>query len=213
VRFPLIPVANSKKKCVLKHIEAQRKAGAVSLYKQSQAAHLMTRKDSEKDSERPHYYSQFWLDIAAGRRTIGGPKPEDGEASESEIAEPVLQQRPGRVSEVETFSDTPAPLNGHREEVAYPAADEEYAAEPEEELVADAEEPNEVDYQEDIPIEDEGIPDMDLNVEDEEEEEVLEDEEEEEDDDMNWGRGRKKPKPIRPVKAPVKKPGKPRRGF
>src|SRR5947209_7132933 len=45
----------------------------------------MTRKDSEKESERPHYYSQFWLDIAAGRRVIGGPRPdENGEAAEAE---------------------------------------------------------------------------------------------------------------------------------
>lgn len=31
----------------------------------------MTRKEPEKETERPHYYSQFWLDIAAGRRAIG----------------------------------------------------------------------------------------------------------------------------------------------
>jgi len=49
----------------------------------------MTRKDSEKDAERPHYYSQFWLDIAAGRRVIGGPKPEDeAEAGEADLPEP-----------------------------------------------------------------------------------------------------------------------------
>src|ERR1700730_12499345 len=47
----------------------------------------MTRKDSEKDADRPHYYSQFWLDIAVGRRVIGGPRPED-EANEVEIPEP-----------------------------------------------------------------------------------------------------------------------------
>ncbi len=33
----------------------------------------MTRKDSERDAERPRYYSQFWLDVAAGRRVIGTP--------------------------------------------------------------------------------------------------------------------------------------------
>jgi hypothetical protein len=35
---------------------------------------MMARKDSEKDVERPRYYSQFWLDVAAGRRVIGGGK-------------------------------------------------------------------------------------------------------------------------------------------
>ncbi|GHO89116.1 hypothetical protein [Dictyobacter formicarum] len=52
----------------------------------------MTRKDSEKDSERPHYYSQFWLDVAAGRHVIGAPKPEDGEVAE-EVPEPAPQRR------------------------------------------------------------------------------------------------------------------------
>src|SRR6266704_3145230 len=38
----------------------------------------MTRKDSERDAERPRYYSQFWLDVAAGRRVIGTPKTDEG---------------------------------------------------------------------------------------------------------------------------------------
>ena len=32
---------------------------------------MMARKDLEKETERPRYYSQFWLDVAAGRRVIG----------------------------------------------------------------------------------------------------------------------------------------------
>src|SRR5260221_3536286 len=57
----------------------------------------MTRKDSEKDAERPHYYSQFWLDVAAGRRVIGGPKPEDGtETSAPGLPEPIALCRTGR---------------------------------------------------------------------------------------------------------------------
>src|SRR5258707_2906996 len=56
----------------------------------------MTRKDSEKDAERPHCYSQFWLDIAAGRRVIGGPKPEEAEANEAEAPEPVSARKAGR---------------------------------------------------------------------------------------------------------------------
>ena len=39
----------------------------------------MSRKDSEKEAERPHYYSQFWLDVAAGRRIIGTPKGDNEE--------------------------------------------------------------------------------------------------------------------------------------
>ncbi|GCE17445.1 hypothetical protein [Dictyobacter kobayashii] len=63
-------------------------------------------------------------------------------------------------------------------------------------------------FQEDQ-VEEADVPDMDLASDDEEEEEFFEEEEEEEeDDDMNWGRGRKKPKPTRATKPAVKKPGK-----
>jgi hypothetical protein len=34
----------------------------------------MIRKDFNQDADRPHYYSQFWVDIAAGKREIGGPR-------------------------------------------------------------------------------------------------------------------------------------------
>lgn len=50
----------------------------------------MARKDLEKETERPRYYSQFWLDVAAGRRVIGGGKGaqegEEAEGSEEESA-------------------------------------------------------------------------------------------------------------------------------
>lgn len=44
----------------------------------------MRRPSSEKDEERPRFYSKFWLDIAAGRRVIGESQPE--EAEETELA-------------------------------------------------------------------------------------------------------------------------------
>jgi hypothetical protein len=172
----------------------------------------MTRKDSEKDSERPHYYSQFWLDIAAGKRTIGGPKPEDGEAVDTDTVEPVLQRRPGRASEPDEFHHSPLPANGYREEIIHPTADEEYS-DSEEDLVQDQEELDGVDYPDDLPLEDEDVPDVDLS--DEEEENALEENEniDYEDEDTEWGnRNRKKAKPTRANKAPLKKPGKPRRG-
>jgi hypothetical protein len=203
--------------------EAQRKAGAVSLYNQSQAALFMTRKESEKDSERPHYYSQFWLDIAAGRRTIGGPKPEDGEALDPEAAEPVLQRRPSQVGESETFQNTSSPVNGYREEVASSDDDEEYG-ESEEDLQQDQDDEQDTgEYQEDSPLQDGDMPDMDLSSNEEEQDTASEEEQDEqdepndsldeEDDDTKWGgRSRKKGKVVRPNKVPVKKPGKPRRG-
>jgi hypothetical protein len=190
----------------------------------------MTRKDSEKDAERPHYYSQFWLDIAAGRRVIGGPKPEDGsENGEPELPEPIALRRPGRSSA--------APISdGHREtrpqSVVEPifAPDEEEEMEPEQDEVDLPEELDDVDVPNidvDEAVDDADFSDLDLvtpEVEEEEEEEedffdeedLDEGEEEEEDDDWAIGRGRKKPKPGRQVKPPkpVKKPRRDtRRGF
>jgi hypothetical protein len=57
----------------------------------------MTRKESEKDTERPHYYSQFWLDVAAGRRVIGSPKVvEESEAGERESPESAAARKSAR---------------------------------------------------------------------------------------------------------------------
>ncbi len=178
----------------------------------------MTRKDSEKDSERPHYYSQFWLDVAAGRRIIGTPKQEEGESIEPEALEPepALQRKTGIASEPDTIRATadgratePIHVNAESEPV------EEYASPETEE-----EEFDDTAYQDESLVADADIPDMDLGVEEEEpeeEEEFLEEEEleEEEEEDLNWGRGRKKSKPTRPVKPAVKKPGKrdSRRGY
>jgi hypothetical protein len=52
----------------------------------------MIRRDTALDADRPHYYSQFWIDVAAGKREIGGarpavPEPEDEVADQVEAAE------------------------------------------------------------------------------------------------------------------------------
>ena len=187
----------------------------------------MTRKDSEKEAERPHYYSQFWLDVAAGRRIIGTPKTnEEGDLEESEA--PILS-RPIRHS---SSSD------GYHETIAHPDVEPDFEneddvyAEPEleetEPILDEEEEMGELDVPP-IVVEEEEIPDVDftpVDAEEEEEEEEKEEdffdeeeeEEEEEEDDIGWGgaRGRKKPKPGRqaklPPKPPIKKPTK-RRGF
>ncbi len=195
------------------------------------AAYNMTKRDNEKDSERPHYYSQFWLDVAAGRRIIGTPKlSEDGEQTEAELLDAVSYRPVGyRSSEQENHIISSVATNGRRENGVQPeieseievSSDEEYT-EPEEDpdlVFADTEAA--IDDQ-DLIVEDTDIPDMDLGPieeeysEEEDEAEVSNeiDEVEEEDEEENWGRGRKKSKPLRPVKAPAKKPTKrdPRRG-
>jgi hypothetical protein len=148
----------------------------------------MTRKDSEKESERPHYYSQFWLDVAAGRRIIGAPKPNEEADIESEAEpEPVALHRPDDFAEPELDE---LDADNELDEAELPLAD-----------VDEAE-----------------IPDVDFAAPEieEEEEELFDEEEEEEDEDSGWtaGRGRKKPKPGRQVKPPKKAPKRePRRGF
>jgi hypothetical protein len=173
----------------------------------------MTRKEIEKDSDRPHYYSQFWLDVAAGRRVIGQPRPEEGEILEPE-PEPMLAPRRSLRATQAEVSD------GRIENIVHPVAEPIAAPdafiEPEGE---EFEEEDELNFP--IPVEDADIPDMDLGVEEEDEEEEEgfegEEEEEEDEDDIGWGggRARKKAKPTRPVKPVAKKPPRrePRRGY
>ena len=175
----------------------------------------MTKRDNDKDSERPHYYSQFWLDVAAGRRIIGTPKlNEESEQTDAELIEP----HPTGVyvsSPQQSTTASRAATNGRTEEVVSPeveeTSDEEYA-EPEEDLdltLSDLED-------QDLPVEETDIPDMDLSTIDEEdyldEDESGENneliDEELEEDEIDWGRGRKKPKPSRQTKTPTKKPTK-----
>ncbi len=175
---------------------------------------LMTKKESEKEVERPHYYSQFWLDVAAGRRVIGTPKSEDGaEEAEPELAEATVGRKPVRDS-LAAVSD------GHQETFAptdvEPLLDEEeYAAEPEleEELVGAVDELGNPDIVVDEPELAE-VPTMAQEEEEPEpEEEPIEpffEDEEEEEEDWTIGRGRKKAKP-RAQKQPPKRQEKRRR--
>src|SRR5579875_3183989 len=171
---------------------------------------VMTRKDSEKDAERPHYYSQFWLDIAAGRRVIGGPKPGEADAEETEVPEAAPARKVGR-NNTDGYRET------HASPVIEPEVEEEEEFEPEDQA-ENAELPD-IDFTEDME-----------EIEPEEEEEIIEEtypeeepeadeedfyEEEEEEEDEDWGRrGRKKAKPGRQTRQPAKKPRREsRRGF
>jgi hypothetical protein len=50
------------------------------------------RKDITLDADRPHYYSQFWIDVAMGKREIGGQRTAIAER-EIEV-EPLEEVRP-----------------------------------------------------------------------------------------------------------------------
>ncbi len=183
----------------------------------------MARKDSEKETDRPHYYSQFWLDVAAGRRIIGGPKPEDGEMVEQELVEPVAPRKVGRTI---NHSDHANGADGHREgaiarihPVAEPDITEEDESEEDEvETFSTESDADNLDMQ-DMDVEDADIPDMDLSAVDEDEEEDLfeeeesEEGEEEEEQPEDWVRGRKKAKPSRAIKQPAKRPKRERRTY
>lgn len=182
----------------------------------------MAKKDSEKDSDRPHYYSQFWLDVAAGRRVIGAPKSDEDEADE--VLEPVAPRRPTRSA---TIDDS----DGYQAPVVHPQVEDELEEDADEFSTPDLEELDTAEEigNEDIPTfgsNDEDIPDVDISPVQEETEEVEEpvaeegeedifDEDEEEEEDGAWSaRGRKKPKPGRQTKLPAKRPKRePRRGF
>ena len=182
----------------------------------------MTRKDNEKDAERPHYYSQFWLDVAAGRRVIGTPKTEEG-ADQAEAETPIPEPTPLRKA---VRNSTATVADGYKEtrpqSVAEPAFEpEEDYVEPEQDEVELADTVDDLELptlDADEALEDADISDLDLNPEEEEleDEDYFDDEEEEEEEDEDeWAaRGRKKPKPGRQVKQPkVKKPKRDRRGY
>src|SRR5206468_2016814 len=144
----------------------------------------MTKRDNEKDSERPHYYSQFWLDVAAGRRIIGTPKPnEEDEQTETELLEPVSHLTEEYVSNAQQSNTTSrAATNGRTEGVVSPEVESEIEAssdeentEPEDDLDLTFADIEAIDDQ-DLPVEDTDIPDMDLSTI-EEGEEYLDEEE------------------------------------
>jgi hypothetical protein len=185
----------------------------------------MIRKDNEKETDRPHYYSQFWLDVAAGRTVIGAPKGED----ETELSEPELEPTPlRRASRNHAASAT----DGYQPTRAQTVTEQAYVPEEFEEGeesefdqaddVVDLELPDNVldETEEEMIIPEADIlPDEEELAEDEDADEFffddeIEDEDEDEDD---WSaRGRKKPKPGRQAKAPkpTRKPKRePRRGF
>ena len=45
----------------------------------------MTRKDVTQDIDRPHYYSQFWIDVAQGKRDVTAGRVADAETDVDDI--------------------------------------------------------------------------------------------------------------------------------
>jgi hypothetical protein len=190
----------------------------------------MTRKDSEKDTDRPHYYSQFWLDVAAGRAVIGAAKVEeetDLVEEENEMPEPELELTPlRRAGRNHAAPATDGYKTTRTQTVSEPATVPEELEENEEsefnlaDDVVDLELPDNVldESEEEMILPEDNIMPDEEELEEGEDEFFFDDElEDEEEDEDGWSaRGRKKPKPGRQAKAPksTKKPKRePRRGF
>ena len=80
----------------------------------------MTRKESEKDADRTHYYSQFWLDVAAGRRIIGAPK--EDEAAEADVLETTIPLRKN-VRSVSYADSNDGQFDDQDERIVHPVAE------------------------------------------------------------------------------------------
>ena len=190
----------------------------------------MTRKDSEKETDRPHYYSQFWLDVAAGRTVIGAAKVDDEtDLVEDETEIPELEPEPTplrRAGRNHAASSTDGYKATRTQTVVEPAfVPEEFEENEESEFeLEEAEDVIDLELPDDVlaePEEETIIPEADIMSDEEEieepEDELFFEEDVEDEDEDGWSaRGRKKPKPGRQVKTPkpVKKPKRePRRGF
>jgi len=181
--------------------------------------------DKERQRERRRT-TTLLLPVLAGCCRRAQTKIEEG-ADQTEAETPVPEPTPLRKA---GRNSTATVADGYKEtrlqSVAEPAVEpEEDYVEPEQVEVELADTVDDLELptlDADETFEDADISNLDLNPEEEEEESEDEDyfddeeeEEEEEEDEDGWAaRGRKKPKPGRPVKQPkVKKPKRDRRGF
>ncbi len=171
----------------------------------------MTRKDSEKETDRPHYYSQFWLDVAAGRTVIGAAKIEDETdlvEDETEIPEPepTPLRRSGRNHAASVTDGYKATRTQTVVEPAFVPEEFEESEESEFDLANDVVDLELPDNVLDELVEETITPEADIMPEEEEIEEP-EDELFFEDEVEDEGRQVKTPKPTKKPKR------EPRRGF
>jgi hypothetical protein len=55
---------------------------------------MMSRKDIAQELDRPHYYSQFWIDVAQGKRDLSAVRVAEAEAEVEDIEEEDFSARP-----------------------------------------------------------------------------------------------------------------------
>ncbi len=181
----------------------------------------MIRRDSAQEAERPHYYSQYWLDVAAGRPTGINRVVEAEPVDEDVDAADLLADFPPRPESRPAAAKPPAP-EPKREAPRSLSSLADLAnidllmnrsAEMEDETVPDIEAgaglrtTDEADaYAPDLDAEDVEAGSIDDEAESLDD---FADEDEEEEEDDEWGGGARRPK--RQTKPPKRR--EPRRGF
>ena len=48
---------------------------------------MLSRKDTSQDLDRPHFYSQFWIDVAQGKRDLSAVRVADSDVEAEDIEE------------------------------------------------------------------------------------------------------------------------------
>jgi hypothetical protein len=71
----------------------------------------MVRADSKQDSDRPHFYSQFWIDVSMGKSSVPVAAPAETETEEEDedelaFAAPKAEARPKPAKPAEKKPDT-----------------------------------------------------------------------------------------------------------
>jgi hypothetical protein len=70
----------------------------------------MIRKDITLDADRPHYYSQFWIDVAMGKREIGGPRTATAEREMERAEDEAIDTRFADEMETEMEPEVEQPI-------------------------------------------------------------------------------------------------------
>ncbi len=191
---------------------------------------MMSRKDTAQELDRPHYYSQFWIDVAQGKRDLAAIRSGDSDAEEIEDSDVAgVSAEPAFATDSLARTKAPKAPEKKPEPVARPVISSladlanidllmKSSAEMDNDEVPDIEagaiDDLEPFSESSSPAEPSIVTDFDLDdIEEEPEAELAEDsladdedfEEEEEDDD--WGSTRKPSKPQKARRQPRERRG------
>ncbi len=185
---------------------------------------MMSRKDTGQELDRPHYYSQFWIDVAQGKRDLSAIRSADSDAESEDVDIGVVGAEPDLVVDSATKPKVPKIPEKKVEPVRPPVISSladlanidllmKSSAEMDSDEVPDIEAGTIDDLapfsgEATTEVEPAIVTDFDLDeIEEEPQEEPLEEsladgEEFEEEEDDDWGSSRKPSKPQKPRRQP-----------